>query len=83
MTTPKAELVRTLSEMMRGVMRLRTEGVPYARLSRAHGYLDGYMRALLDSGVVDQAELLRLVARQRTELDGPATAEVAFDATAA
>jgi hypothetical protein len=69
--------------MLAGVIRLRTEGVAYPRLARAHGYLDGYMRALLDLGVVEQSELLRIIAAERAALDGPATAELATDATAA
>ena len=46
-TTPKAEMLDNLRAMLRDVFRLRTEGVTYARLARAHGYVDGYMRVLL------------------------------------
>lgn len=85
MKPSKAQLLETLRVMLRDVFRLRSEGVAYARLSRAHGYVDGYMRALLEANLVEQKELLRVVAEERRATDGPATAEVqpeAKDATA-
>src|SRR4051812_3740104 len=45
----KTEMLENLRGMLRDVLRLRTEGVAYAKLSRAHGYLDGYMRVLLET----------------------------------
>ena len=62
------------------MFRLRREGAAYARLARAHGYVDGYMRVLLETGVVTRSELLAVVAAERVRADGPATAEVAPDA---
>ena len=77
--TAKAEMLETLRTMLRDVFRLRNDGVTYARLARAHGYVDGYMRALLESNVCEKSELLSLVAEERARVDGPATAEVASD----
>jgi hypothetical protein len=74
--TSKAEMLETLRVMLRDVFRLRGEGVPYARLARAHGYVDGYMRALLEAAITDKQELLKLVAEERLHVNGPATAPV-------
>lgn len=61
----KEELTGTLRNLLRNVMRARFEGGAYAKLARANGYADGYMRALMDAGVVDQRELLALVGAER------------------
>jgi hypothetical protein len=79
----KAEMLDTLRTMLRDVFRLRNDGVAYARLARAHGYVDGYMRALLESNVCEKGELLALVAEERVRVDGPATAEIAAAAIVA
>lgn len=71
----KAAMLENLRAMLRDVFRLRREGAAYARLSRAHGYVDGYMRALMEGNVATQKELLDLVAAERTRMDGPATTE--------
>jgi hypothetical protein len=80
---PKALMLEALRNMLRDVFRLRADGVAYARLSRAHGYVDGYMRALLETGVAEKAELLALVAEERALSDGPATSVVQPEASAA
>jgi hypothetical protein len=72
----KAQMLDTLRELLRDAFRLRREGGPYARLARAHGYIDGYIRVLLDAKVVDQAELLAIVGEERRRVDGPATAAI-------
>jgi hypothetical protein len=69
----KASMLETLRTMLRDVFRLRRDGAAYARLSRAHGYVDGYMRAMMESGVATQKELLEVVAAERVKVDGPAT----------
>ena len=76
MSPSKAQMLDTLRVMLRDVFRLRRQGVAYARLTRAHGYVDGYMRALLESGIAEQRELLELVADIRRANDGPATTEL-------
>jgi len=72
-------MLDTLRVMLRDVFRLRGEGVPYARLARAHGYVDGYMRALLETSITDKQELLGLVAEERQRVHGPATVQVSDD----
>jgi hypothetical protein len=81
--TNKAELLENLRAMLRDVFRLRTDGVAYARLARAHGYVDGYMRVLLEAGLADKQELLTLVAEERAATDGPATATATSSASPA
>ena len=61
----KDEHKDALRGMLRDTLQARFEGGRYADLARAHGYADGYMRALLDAGVLDQGELLQLVSRER------------------
>lgn len=80
-TTNKAEMLDNLRTMLRDVFRLRSDGVAYARLARAHGYVDGYMRVLLETGIADKQELLALVAEERNRADGPAT--ISLDPVAA
>ena len=57
----------------------RAEGAHYNRLARAHGYVDGFMRALLESGHCTKQELLELVALERAAVSGPATREIAVE----
>jgi hypothetical protein len=68
----KSEMLNELKRMLNDVLMAKTKGISYQRLARAHGYVDGYMKALLDSGVVSQQELLTMVAEERAAVDGPA-----------
>ena len=68
----KAELLDELRSMMRDLLALRASGEMYPRLARAHGYVDGYMRVLLDTGVATKKELIDLVAEERESASGPA-----------
>jgi hypothetical protein len=68
----KAEVLSDLQAMLRDLLAAATSGAGRGRLGRAHGYVDGYMRALLDLGITDQAELLQLVASERERASGPA-----------
>jgi hypothetical protein len=81
-TTTKRELLENLRTMLREALHLRESGVAYAKLARAHGYIDGYMRVLMETGVATQAELLHLVSSVRASSQGPATAEIQSDAVA-
>ncbi len=63
----KEQLKATLAELLEDVLKARFGGTAYARLSRAHGYADGYMAALLDAGIVDKHELLELVSATRRD----------------
>ncbi|HLV21974.1 MAG TPA: hypothetical protein VKZ49_13865 [Polyangiaceae bacterium] len=83
MSPTKAQLLENLRVLLRDALRLRTEGVAYAKLARAHGYIDGYMRVLVETGVVSSRELLSLVGEERCQIEGPATAEVAVDTSRA
>jgi hypothetical protein len=78
-TQSKTELLDNLRGMVRDMLRLRSEGGAYAKLARAHGYVDGYMRVLLETGVADSKTLLRLVADERARFEGPATAEMVVE----
>ncbi|HXK18561.1 MAG TPA: hypothetical protein VNG33_12200 [Polyangiaceae bacterium] len=78
-TQTKTELLETLRGMVRDMLRLRSEGGAYAKLARAHGYVDGYMRVLLEAGIADHKALLALVADERQKFDGPSTRELSAD----
>lgn len=72
----KGELLDRVRSLVAEVTRVRFEGAAYSKLARAHGYADGYMRALLDSGLTDRVELLRTIGAERkrvldTELSSP------------
>jgi hypothetical protein len=68
----KVEVVAELRGMLADVFAAKASGEAYGRLARAHGYVDGFMRALLDMGVVTKAELLELVNAERERSSGPA-----------
>lgn len=64
----KSELLSTIRSLVADVTRARFEGGAYAKMMRAHGYADGYMRALLDAGLVERGELLRAVGSGRVDV---------------
>jgi hypothetical protein len=68
----KAEMLDELRKMLHDVFVARAAGTSHPRMARAHGYVDGYMRALLESGLADKRELLALVAGEREGVFGPA-----------
>ena len=80
-TQSKTELLDNLRGMVRDMLRLRSEGGAYAKLARAHGYVDGYMLVLLETGIADTKTLLGLVAEERRLSDGAPTGEVTLDVT--
>jgi hypothetical protein len=61
----KKMLLDTVRGLIADVTRARFSGGPYAKLARAHGYADGYMRALLDAGLVERGELIVAVGTER------------------
>ena len=71
----KAEMFGELRAMLNDLLQAKTKGASYPRLARAHGYVDGYMKALLETGMATKKELLALVADERTALHGPALVE--------
>ena len=69
---PKAEVIAELRTMLADVFAAKESGEAYGRLARAHGYVDGFMRALLELGFVSKAELLEIVNEERDRASGPA-----------
>jgi hypothetical protein len=63
----KSELVERVKTLVADVTRARFGGGAYAKMMRAHGYADGYMRALMDAGLVDRDALVRAVGEARRE----------------
>ena len=72
----KAALLSELQTLLRDVFKLRESGHQAARFARAHGYVDGFMRALLETGVATNGELLAMVAKERERVSGPALGTV-------
>jgi hypothetical protein len=70
--TAKADLLNELRGMLRDVLVAKEAGHAHAKLARAHGYVDGFMKALLDSGIATKGELLEIVATERERVSGPA-----------
>lgn len=58
--------------MLKDVFAAKAAGESHGRLARAHGYVDGYMRALLETDVLTKGELLEIVASERERVSGPA-----------
>lgn len=73
----KAEVIAELRSMLSDVFTAKERGEAYGRLARAHGYVDGYMRALLDLGVTSKDELLEIVNSERERSSGPAMRPIA------
>jgi hypothetical protein len=68
----KSDVLADLRVMLKDVLAAKAAGGSHQRIARAHGYVDGYMRALLDLEVVGKEELLDLVAFERERASGPA-----------
>ncbi len=68
----RTDVLSELRTMLADVFAAKASGEAYGRLARAHGYVDGYMRALLDTGMCTKAELLEVVNAERERASGPA-----------
>lgn len=68
----KTEVISELRTMLADVFTAKAQGEAYGRLARAHGYVDGYMRALIEFGIVTKDELLEIVNGERERVSGPA-----------
>lgn len=80
MSTPsKQAWMETLRGLLGDAFTLQQKGALGARVGRAQGMVDGYMRALVDLGLASQKELVRVVAEERTRRLGPATSEVSAE----
>ena len=75
----KAEVIAELQNMLRDMLSAASGGTSYARIARAHGYVDGYMRALIDLGIAGQKELVQIVAAERERASGPAVRVLSAD----
>ena len=79
----KSEMLAELKKMLHDMFVAREAGTAHHRMARAHGYVDGYMRGLIDGGHASRTELLALVAEARAAVYGPATAKVELETAAA
>lgn len=68
----KTEVMTELRSMLGDVFKAKAAGEDYGKLARAHGYVDGFMRALLELGLVTKAELVDAVNAERERASGPA-----------
>lgn len=75
----ESELHEILKSLLRESMRLHNEGASGARLGRADGYVDGFVRALVEAGLTDHASILAIVKGVRREVGGAATGELRSD----
>lgn len=75
----ESELHEILRSLLRESMRLHTEGASGLRLGRADGYVDGFVRALVESGLADHASILAIVKGVRREQAGAPTGELKTD----
>ena len=67
----KHEMLSELKRMLQDLLTAKTKGVSYQRLARAHGYVDGYMKALLEANIATQRELLAMVGRRARQHSRP------------
>ena len=70
------EMITDLRTMLRDMFAASASGTGGPRLARAHGYVDGYMRAMLDIGVATKNDLLAVVMSERERFAGPALREL-------
>ncbi len=61
----KPEIVQVLRSLLIDVFTAQYEGANHQKLARAFGYADGYMRAVLEAGIVTRQELLDIVHEER------------------
>lgn len=76
-----SELHEILKGLLRESMRLHADGASGQRLGRADGYVDGFVRALVESGISDHASILAVVTSVRRELGGAPTGPLEADAS--
>lgn len=81
--TDKDRMLTVLRELLHDTFRMKNHGAAYAKMNHAQGYADGYMRALVEMGVVTHTELLSLIGETRRGVDGPATGTVVSEQMAA
>jgi hypothetical protein len=79
----KAEMHDILRALLRESLRLQASGANQPKLSLAQGYVDGFIRALVEAGLSDHRSLLEVVREVRGELGGPATGAAGRETLAA
>jgi hypothetical protein len=72
----KAEMHDILRALLRESLRLQAAGANQPKLALAQGYVDGFIRAMVESGLSDHKAMLEIVREVRGELGGPATGAV-------
>jgi hypothetical protein len=77
----QADVISELRQMLSDLFKAKPAIEGYTGYARAHGYVDGYMRALLDVRVVTKAELLELVNRERERSEEMFAGDKAEDST--
>jgi hypothetical protein len=77
MNKDKADVLSDLRTMLADVFTAKAQGEAYGKLARAHGYVDGYMRALIDTGIATKEELVEIVNSERERSSGPAMRPIA------
>jgi hypothetical protein len=65
MRVDKDKLVETLRGRLHEAFMARYHGAAYARIARAVGFADGYMQAMIDSGLVTDKEMIQVVVAER------------------
>lgn len=75
----KTESIAQLRRALRDMLTLMNQGSTFPKLARAQGFVDGFMTALLEEGLVTQKDLLAIVAEERARLNGPASTDVEAD----
>ena len=72
-------LLGTLGDLLRSSFQMRREGGQVSKMAHAQGYADGYVRALVDAGLVSERDVLGYIQIVRRGVDGPATQKISSD----
>jgi hypothetical protein len=67
------ELVGEVRKLLRIAIEARYRGDQHVHKVRPQAYVDGYMQALCDAGLLGRDELLQIVAETRADLAGEPT----------
>jgi len=62
----KPALVQVLRSLLTEVFTAQVAGSNHHKLVRAFGYADGFMRAVLEAGIMQKDELLGIVQEERS-----------------
>jgi hypothetical protein len=75
-------LIDTLRRLLGEAFAVHQKGAVGARLGRSYGKADGFMLALIESGLATQQELSRVVVEERTRRLGPGSQTLSAGDTA-